>query len=147
MRVKTTTVIQALKSHAGWVDRLPKKPRTENVDRDFKAANIIEGCLAIMAASAHCDIRRWMADRPRRKRLKRSREVVWTREGRKAVRELLALTISELESSRSFRKDVDVGPLPIAEPRKTPDSKLAALARGRETQKQNRERIGHENAA
>ena len=147
MRVKTTTVIQALKSHAHWIERLPEKQRAENIDRDYKVSNIVQGCLCIMASSAYCDIRQWIAHRPRRKQLKRPIQAIWTHDGRKAIRELLELTISELEASRSFRPNVDVGPLPITEPRKKTKSELTALARGRETQKKHREKMNQKHAA
>ena len=79
--------------------------------------------------------------------MKQPVQAVWKRDGRRAIRELLALTVSELEASRLFRTDVDVGPLPVAEPHKKTDSGLAALARGRETQKQEREQWNQKRAA
>ena len=132
MRVKTTAVIQTLKSHARWIDGLPGRQLSANIDRDYRVSNIVEGCLCVMAASAYCDIRQWIAHRPRRKQLKQPIEAVWTRQGRKAIQELLKLTISELEASRGFRRDVDVGPLPISEPTKRSPSHMNALNKGRD---------------
>ena len=132
MRVKTPAVIQMLKSHARWIEGLPAKQQIANVDRNCRVSNVVEGSLCIMAASAHCDIRQWIAHRPRRKQLKRPMQAVWTREGRKAIQELLTLTISELEASRGFRRDVDVGPLPISESKTLSPAHLEALHKGRD---------------
>lgn len=116
MRIKTKRAIQILKTQERW---LPEQPPYRSVTRDRRVSNIVQGCLSIMAASISCDIRAWMARRPRRRKLLKPRDAAWTKDGRKAIRELLTLTISELEASARFRKQVDVGLLPLPEPKRS----------------------------
>ena len=68
--------------------------------------------------------------KPYRKALKHA--AVASKQGIRAIRELITLAISELEASQAFRKQVDVGPLPVKEPRPVSEAQRQALQAGRE---------------
>ena len=130
MRVKTKNAITSLKTAARQFQKQqpPTKPDS--------TVNTVVGCFYILATSPGFNLRAWIDRKPGRKGLTTASTVGRTKQGIQAVRELLALTISELEA-RTWCKEVEVGPLPVKEPRKASTKQREALKAGR--QKRNAE--------
>ena len=115
--VSHRVALAALKQHRKWAAKLDWIGPTDRADQN-RAANAVMGCLRIIAASPTTDLRGWLGRKPRREKLRAPADVWRTDAGRRAMRELVVLTVSELEASRAFRPMAEVGPLPVGGPRK-----------------------------
>ena len=128
MMVRTPHAIESLKKLARWVEKLDDVKEAD----EHQAVNAVVGCLRIMAQSPTTHIREWFRRQRGRKKLKTPMVAVRSPEGRRAISELIALTITELEASQSFRREVEVGPLPVEEPRRLSEATHRCLGAGTE---------------
>ncbi|MBP60395.1 MAG: hypothetical protein CMJ62_02610 [Planctomycetaceae bacterium] len=124
MRTKVKAAITSLKSRAR--DFRQKQPPSQ----PDLTANVVIGCFHILRTCPTHDLQAWLARKPNRAGLKDASTVGRTKQGIQAVRELIALTISDLEA-RTWLKEIEVGPLPVKESRKASEKQREALQAGR----------------
>lgn len=124
---KPPAVIAALKKFTRWLNSL------KSVDEaaQNQAVNTVVGCFHVLEASPTMDLRAWMGRQPRRKKLKAPAKAMKFKTARHAIGELIWLTIAELEASKAFLTDVEVGPLPMPKPRPSTLKQREALRHGR----------------
>lgn len=89
-------------------------PDDRGIPLSMWVRNVIEGCFHILSGSPTFDLHGWVGRVPRRRRLL-DRKKTWTREGFRAIGELLTVTIEAVEADRRFRNPLFVGPLPITD--------------------------------
>lgn len=127
MKVKTKAAMNALEGLAEWIQTV--EPYEDLKTNQNRAVNTVIGCYNIVSRSPTTNIRAWIDRKPHRKALKTASKAIKTKSGRRAIAELIRLTLSELEASRGFRPDVEVGPLPVREPRQLSEAQVIALRR------------------
>jgi hypothetical protein len=127
MFVKTEAAITTLERASRWLKRLTRVQE----DDEHEAVNLVTGCFWILRQSPTTDVRAWLARRPHRKALQQPARAIATERGRRAIRELILLTRSEVQACQAFRPHVDVGPLPMAEPAQCSPERYRQLAAAR----------------
>lgn len=95
---------------------------------DNRAANLIAACLYLLAQVPTTDLRAWIARKPHRTNLKSYRRAIRRGMGRKAIQELITVTISAVEAF-SPRKTWHTGPLDCSAPPRT-EAQLEAARKG-----------------
>ena len=132
MRVKIESVVRSLKKHAKWCAGLgPDAPYSKPIAEKYE--DIVVGCLDLMDYAVPSDkLDRWIDHKPRRACLRKLKMTIWSQQGRRAVQELIKLTISELEACALFRPEVEPGVLPVRKTRTINSQQRESLAKGRE---------------
>ncbi len=125
MKIKYTLVLQALERHVRWVAKLTPRNLGESAARD-RAHDVVVWCLDFVELSPTTDLTAWIARRPHRKLLDDPERAVRTVRGRRAILELLELTISEVAASASFLPQVEASLLPGV---REPETREMATAR------------------
>lgn len=131
MIVKVTIAIHSLKRLSCWIATLPESKRGHEATEN-RVEDIVVGCFDLMEYSPTTNLVGWLAHRPRRKQLRNPAKAVWHKSGRKAIQELITLTISELEACLPFQPTVVAGVLPMTMPPARTKEHLQALNRGRD---------------
>lgn len=137
MIAKASLVVQTLKQLSAQLEAA-----TERSLRDFsfqdRMADTVAGCFDLLEQCPTLNLEAWLKRRPHRAALDEPNTAAHTAEGRKAIRELIALTISDLEASTVFRPEVECGVLPMRAPRPASEAQREALQQGREKQVEQR---------
>lgn len=126
---------KALRKGREWLEKLPiPKPRSEaTVNR---AEDAVVGALDLMEAYAEprSKLSRWIAHKKHRAPLTglQPEAALWTKSGRRACLELLALAESEMGAIAPFRPELPAGVLPIPKARTLSEAHKAALVAGRQ---------------
>jgi hypothetical protein len=131
MLAKASLVVQSLKQLSAQLEAA-----TERTLRDpglqERMADTVVGCFDLLEQCPTLNMAAWLKRRPRRAALDEPSTAARTAEGRKAILELIALTISDLEASAVFRPEVECGVLPMRAPRLATAAQREALQQGRE---------------
>jgi hypothetical protein len=98
-----------LKKQLRWVEEI----KSATQEDEYRAVDTVTGCFHIMAQSPTTDIRTWLTRQSRRKKLSDPARAVKSKQGRRAIAELVALTILEIKTNASFWNEIDVGLLPV----------------------------------
>jgi len=129
MQIRTVIMIQALRQ---WQARLETVTERQLRDPYFheRMEDLVVGCFDLLEYSPTLDVAAWVKRRPRRLALKDPSTGARTSAGRIAIKELVALTISDLEASAGFRPHMESGVLPMKAPRKISAAHQQALTAG-----------------
>ncbi len=146
MKVKQASVLFSLKKLARWIQTLSESKRRHEATEN-RVEDVVCGCFDLLQYSPTTDVAGWIASKPRRKKLDNPAKAVWTQQGRRAILELIELTISEVEACQGFWPEpIEVGVLPVRKPPARSAKHIDAMHQGyakhlREQQQQKQESI------
>lgn len=140
MKNPVNQIVGSLVRFQRWLAKLPQWQKL-NASSTIRIADTVTGCLDLLDYAPTTNKDAWIARRPERSLLFEPLAAPRTVSGRKAIRDLVALMISELEAARPFMPVMEVGVLPVKLGRQITTNELQALARGRETQRLQRKRL------
>ncbi len=129
MKCPVNYVVSSLMGFQRWFAKMPKWQKLD-ASSTIRVADTVTGCLDVLDYAPTTNKDAWIARRPERALLFEPRVAMRSENGRKAIRNLVDLVISELEAARPFRPVVEVGVLPVKEPRKLTVAHLEALRAG-----------------
>ena len=90
MKVKQSSVLFSLKKLADWIEKLPESKRGHEATEN-RVEDVVCGCFDLMQYSPTTNVAGWIASKPRRQKLDHPAKAVWTKEGRRAIVEILCL--------------------------------------------------------
>ena len=141
MKVKQASVLFSLKKFARWIQNLPESKRGHEATEN-RVEDVVCGCFDLLQYSPTTDVAGWIASKPRRKKLDNPAKAVWTQQGRRAILELIELTISEVEACQGFWPDpIEVGVLPIKKPIHRSAEHVEAMQKGRANQRKQQQEL------
>lgn len=120
------TVIANLRTLRKWVER--QRGRPVNEEASYEAQNILVGCAQLLLSSGGVSINGWVTRKAYRTgTVRRIMRTYVTKQGNRALLDLIDLTISSLEVC-TWRNDFLPGPLPITrEPRRISETQQSAM--------------------
>jgi hypothetical protein len=130
MQVKAKVLAAGLKRLGRWIEQLKPQDLNREETRN-RVEDTVVGCLDLLDYSPTTDMVEWRGRMPRRRRLDDPCRAVLTRDGKRAIDDLIQLTISELLACEAFQPEVYVGVIPVRPPVEPSAAQLQALQRGR----------------
>ena len=130
MRIMSTgkAIARKLKKELNWLKGW-KKANWGRPSVDNRAANLIIGCFYVLKQST-TDLRAWIDRKPHRQHLKNCRRAIRLEDGRRAIEELVELTISGVDARTPSHK-WHTGPLDCSCPPRS-QAQLETARRGLE---------------
>ncbi len=141
MKVKQTVVVKTLRKLSVWIKNLPRDKHYHERTRN-KVEDTVVACFDFLQYAPSTDVAAWMERKPRRQQLDNPARAVWFPDGRRAILELIELTISEFEACRTFWPNpIEVGVLPVRKPVPRSKEHIEALQTGRDHQRKKDEQL------
>lgn len=137
--MKKRTVIANLRTHKKWVET--QRGTRVNEEAGYEAQNILVGCAQLLLSGGGVSINEWVTRKTYRTDVvRRIQRTYVTKQGNRALLDLIDLTISSLEAC-TWEDDFLPGALPIVrEARRVSEAQQKAMREGRDRARQARGR-------